>query len=207
MALYRAYPCRPLDRGGPVMSAEPTIVELAIELWGQPTERRYDNIRFGTRGSKSVKPSTSEWFDHEANDGGGYKTLWQLARPGQPLPSAGANGQTPPWLNIDIVYDYHYADGSLGYQVIRTITGEPRFLQRRPNGVDQWIWNLKDTKRVPYHLPDLTTAAPGSIVFIAEGEKDVDRLRRYGRIATCNPGGAAEHKDKAKPGRRICPDW
>src|SRR5262249_46688953 len=44
-------------------------------------------------------------------------------------------------------------------------------------------------------------AAPGSIVFVAEGEKDVDRLRRNGRLATCNPGGAAEHKNKAKPYR------
>jgi putative DNA primase/helicase len=170
----------------------PTIVELAVELWGQPTERRQDSVRFGTRGSKSVKPLTNEWFDHEANEGGGYKALWLLARHGQPLPSARTNGQTPPWLNIDVVYDYHYADGSLGYQVIRTITGEPRFLQRRPNGPGKWIWNLKGTKRVPYHLPDLINAAPGSVVYISEGEKDVDRLRQHGRIATCNAGGAGK---------------
>jgi putative DNA primase/helicase len=179
----------------------PSILELATELWGQPTERHRDNIRFGARGSKSVRPSTSEWFDHEANDGGGYKALWALARPGQPLPSAATNGQTPPWLNIDVAYDYHLADGTLAYQVVRTITGEPRFLQRRPNGTGKWTWNLTGIKRVPYHLPELTEAAPGSIVFVAEGEKDVDRLRRNGRLATCNPGGAAEHKNKAKPYR------
>ena len=36
----------------------PTIVELAIELWGQPnkTLSSRDDIRFGSNGSKSVKP-------------------------------------------------------------------------------------------------------------------------------------------------------
>jgi putative DNA primase/helicase len=200
----------PVNRGGTGVNGPtsfvpdpswPTIVELATELWGQPTERRHDDIRFGSRCSKSVKPSTNVWCDYEANEGGGYIALWLLARQGQPLPSARTNGQTPPWQNIDVAYDYHYADASLAYQVVRTITGEPRFLQRRPNGPDRWIWNLKETKRVLYHLPDLIAAAPGSVVYIAEGEKDVDRLRQHGRLATCNPGGAAEHKNKAKPYR------
>jgi putative DNA primase/helicase len=181
--------------------AWPSITELATELWGEPTERRHDNIRFGTRGSKSIKPSTNEWFNHEANNGGGYKALWQLARPGQPLPSATINGQTPPWLNVDVAYNYHDANGTLSYQVVRTITGEPRFLQRRPNGSGKWIWNLSGVARVPYHLPDLIAAPPGTTVYVPEGEKDVDRLRRDGLTATCNPGGAAEHKNKAKPYR------
>jgi hypothetical protein len=177
----------------------PSILDLAAELWGPPNKplSRRDDIRFGAKGSKSVKPSANAWHDHEANDGGGYKALWQLARPGQPLPSA--NGQTPPWLNIDVVYDYLNADGSLAFQVVRTITGRARFLQRRPNGSGGWAWKLDGVKRVPYHLPELVAAAPGSTIYICEGEKDVDRLRRHGLIASCNPGGAAEHKDKAKP--------
>jgi putative DNA primase/helicase len=201
------YPRHPFELGRADMStfipgpSRPEIVELAIELWGQPTERRHDDIRFGKRGSKSVKPSTNEWFDHEANDGGGYIALWRLARPSQPLPSAATNGQNPPQLNVDVAYDYRYADRTLAYQVVRTITGEPRFLQRRPNGLHRWIWNVEGIRRVPYHLPELLSAPRGSVIYIPEGEKDVDRLRRHGRIATCNPGGAAEHKNKAKPYR------
>jgi putative DNA primase/helicase len=181
----------------------PTIVELATELWGQPNKplSSRDDIRFGAKGSKSVKPSTNMWHDYEANDGGGYIALWHIARPGQPLPSSGTNGQPPPWLNIDVAYDYLVADGTLAFQVIRTITGQPRFLQRRLNGSGKWIWKLDGVKRVPYHLPELLAAAPGSTVYIAEGEKDVDRLRRHGLVATCNAGGAAEHKDKTKPYR------
>jgi putative DNA primase/helicase len=147
----------------------PTIVELATELWGQPTERRHDNIRFGTRGSKSVEPSTNTWFDHEANDGGGYKALWNMARAGQPLPSAATNGQTAPGLNVDVAYDYLDANGTLAFQVVRTITGQPRFLQRRPNGSGKWIWNLKGIQRIPYHLPDLIAASPGSTIYTRYG--------------------------------------
>jgi hypothetical protein len=174
--------------------AWPTIVELATELWGQPNEAQSsrDDIRFGANGSKSVKPSSNIWTDHEAGGGGGYKALWKLARPDQPLPSANGNGQTPPWHNIDVAYDYLDADSTLAFQVVRTITGHPRFLQRRPNGPGKWAWNLKGIRRVPYHLPDLMAAPPGSAVYIPEGEKDVDRLRRHDRLATCNAGGAGK---------------
>jgi putative DNA primase/helicase len=170
----------------------PTIIELATELWGQPTERRHDDIRFGSRGSKSVKPSSNAWFDHEASDGGGYIALWHMARPGQQLPQSRTNGGTRPWDNIDIAYDYLDANGRLAFQVIRTITGQPRFLQRRPNGSDKWHWNINGVTRVPYHLPEVIAAPPGSTIYIPEGEKDVDRLRRHGLVATCNPGGAGK---------------
>jgi hypothetical protein len=171
--------------------AWPSIVELATELWGQPNKASTrDDIRFGTKGSKSVKRANNCWFDHETNEGGGYLALWRLARPNQPLPHR--NGEIKPWENIDTAYDYHDADGTLLYQVVRTITGEPRFLQRRLDGNGKWIWSTKGIKRVLYHLPELVTARPDSIVYIPEGEKDVDRLRRHDRLATCNPGGAGK---------------
>jgi putative DNA primase/helicase len=178
----------------------PTIVELARELWGEPNREcgTRTDIRFGRKGSKSVKPANNWWFDFEANEGGGYVALWKLARRGAPLPF---NGELKPWLNIDVTYNYLDAKGVLVFQVIRTITGKPRFLQRRPDGPDKWTWKLDGVQRIPYHLPELLAAAPGSVIFVPEGEKDVDRLRRHDRLATCNPGGAAEHKDQDKPYR------
>ena len=62
-------------------------------------------------------------------------------------------------------------------------------------------WNIKGVRRVPYRLPELLAADPALPVFIVEGEQDADALRAIGLVATCNPGGAAEHKDKAKPYR------
>ena len=45
------------------------------------------------------------------------------------------------------------------------------------------------------------------MVFICEGEKDVDRLRSVGLVATTNPGGAGKWRDdfsEALRGRQVC---
>ena len=41
-----------------------------------------------------------------------------------------------------------------------------------------------------YHLPEVLEAA---IVFVVEGEKDVEKLRERGFVATTNAGGAKAH--------------
>ena len=101
-----------------------------------------------------------------------------------------------------ITYDYHDAAGALVYQVVRIPQpgGGKDFRQRRkarPDDPaetikrDNWVYNLKKTARVLYRLPDVL-AAPGNgrRVYVVEGEKDADRLRRAGLVATCNSGGA-----------------
>ena len=85
-------------------------------------------------------------------------------------------------------YDYTDADGKLLYQVLRYANKD--FKQRRPRGKD-WVWSLGDVTLVPYRLPELL-ADPNRIVFIVEGEKDVDRLIAEGLLATCNSGGAGK---------------
>ncbi len=52
----------------------------------------------------------------------------------------------------------------------------------------------QDVRRVLYRLPQLLAAALTAIVFIVEGEKDVDRLVKAGLVATCNAGGADDDK-------------
>jgi hypothetical protein len=88
-------------------------------------------------------------------------------------------------------YDYLDERGKLLYQVCRY---EPKgFSQRRPgNFPDEWIYNLKDTRRVLYRLPELIASSPVLPVFIPEGEKDVDNLIQAGLIATTNPQGAGK---------------
>ncbi|MGE0692656.1 MAG: ATP-binding protein [Pirellulales bacterium] len=46
-----------------------------------------------------------------------------------------------------------------------------------------------------YRLPELLAATEGSTVYIVEGEKDVETLRRHGLVATCNAGGAGKWRD------------
>lgn len=85
-----------------------------------------------------------------------------------------------------IVAEYNYTDehGELLYQVTRH---EPKdFRQRYPDGRGGWVWR-KHPNQVLYRLPEVQEAA---IVFIVEGEKDVETLRDWGFVATCEAGGA-----------------
>lgn len=88
-------------------------------------------------------------------------------------------------------YDYTDESNNLLYQSIRY---EPKdFRQRRPDGKGGWIWNLQDTRLVLYHLPEVV-ASP--FVYLVEGEKDVETLRKNDLPATCNPMGAGKWRDE-----------
>ncbi len=86
--------------------------------------------------------------------------------------------------DIQAIYNYTDAAGELLYQIVRK-RGK-KFLQRRPDGAGGWIWK-KHPDQVLYHLPEVLEAP---ILFITEGEKDVETLRDYGFAATTNAGGA-----------------
>lgn len=113
--------------------------------------------------------------------------------------------QGKPTYTIDKVYDYKDESGTLLFQAVRKrltdpakFPNEPRkqFRQRAPDGKGNWVWSLQGVRRVLYRLPELLVSAPGAIVWIVEGEKDVDRLRSLGLITTCNPMGAGKWLDE-----------
>lgn len=89
----------------------------------------------------------------------------------------------------DVVYPYQDEHGTLLYEVVRK-PGK-RWTQRRPDGKGGWVWNLKGVERVLYNLPDLN-ARRGETVYVVEGEKDADRLKSLGLLATTNSGGAGK---------------
>lgn len=106
------------------------------------------------------------------------------------LREAGIVLESEPAARIVATYDYRDATDALLYQVVRF---EPKdFRQRRPDGQGGWIWNLEGVRRVLYRLPELLTADARDPVFVVEGEKDADRLRELGLVATTNPGGAGK---------------
>ena len=105
-----------------------------------------------------------------------------------------------PKYEIDQTYDYRDEQGALLFQAVRKKLVNPlecpdakskSFTQRVPNG-NGWSYSLKDVRRVLYRLPELVDAGVTATVFIAEGEKDVERLRALGLVATCNPMGAGK---------------
>jgi RecA-family ATPase len=160
----------------------PTVEQLATRLWGQKNVAlsTRDDLRFGSHGSKSVHLKKRTWFDHEANEGGGYADLYEKVYGERPLLDQ----------SVAATYDYRDADGMLLYQVIRKVP--KKFLQRRPDGMGGWIWHIRGVQRVPYRLPELLRAAQFATVFVTEGEKDADALHERGLIATTNPGGAGK---------------
>ena len=96
---------------------------------------------------------------------------------------------------IERTYDYTDVEGNLLFQVLRIEpVGEKRtFRQRRPDPTKKsgWDWKLGDVRRPLYHLREVVEAVThGRTVYVVEGEKDVDRVRSTGAVATCNPNGA-----------------
>jgi hypothetical protein len=91
-------------------------------------------------------------------------------------------------------YDYRSAEGKVEFQVVRF---DPKdFRQRRPDGKGGYIWNLEGVRRVPYRLPELLAAEPLETVFVAEGEKDANRLADMGLVAITNPEGAGKWREE-----------
>jgi Protein of unknown function (DUF3987) len=183
---------------------EPT----ARALLGEPNARLSKpprELRWGNKGSLSVDLQNGRWFDHERNVGGVVldfiqdrvggdrvgAVLWLIDGPAasKPTPVKSAEPVQAPAPEIVKQYDYTDESGTLLFQAVRY---EPKtFKQRRPDGGGGWIWDLDNTRRVPYRLPDLVAALQrGDTIYVCEGEKDADNLRDLGLAATTNPGGA-----------------
>lgn len=180
------------------------------------------NLRYGTNGSLSVNLEDGTWYDHEHLVGGGVLDLimrvlgmteeadaaaWLRQRgltatPAQaPAPKAKPRGS----FNVVATYPYVDAKGELLFEVCRM---DPKdFRQRRPDpsAPTGWTWSVKGVTQVPYRLPQML-ATPDAMVFLPEGEKDVDNLFDVGLIASCNAGGAGKWRDELTPhfaGRHV----
>lgn len=111
------------------------------------------------------------------------------------------DGEWTPVGPASHVYDYRDEDGKLLFQVLRVPQpgGQKTFRQRVPDvtAKNDWRWSLGDVKRVIYRLPEIIEALDGGeVIYIAEGEKDVEALVRQGVAATCNSGGAGKWRDE-----------
>jgi hypothetical protein len=106
--------------------------------------------------------------------------------------------------NIVATYDYLNERGEFVCQVVRF---DPKNFRQRSLRDDQWVWNIHGLRPPLYRLPDLLAAPAEEWVFIVEGEKDVEALRRIGLVATCNIQGAGKWKayhNHWLTSRRVC---
>jgi len=96
------------------------------------------------------------------------------------------NGNGARAAEFDVIYDYHDAAGNLVVQAVRG--RNKKFTQRRPDGRGGWIPQGCATPPL-YREKAVREAAPGSTIWICEGEKDADRIGDH-VISTTNIGGA-----------------
>jgi hypothetical protein len=96
---------------------------------------------------------------------------------------------------IAAVYKYRDADGTVLFEKVRRFPKD--FYIRHPKPGGGFGKGLGPTKkRVLYRLPELASADPREPVFIAEGEKDADRLAGHGQPATTNFEGAGKWRNE-----------
>ena len=157
----------------------------------------------------ALNPDTWQWYCHVCTEGGDAVSL-EIRLTGCSMKEAlERTGKKMETKRVeDITYDYVDEQGKLLYQVVRKFP--KKFMQRKPGPNGEWVYKLENTRRVLYHLPELLSK-PDEVIWFVEGEKDADRLRSLGLIATTNSGGAKKlTKDQAQSiaGRTIalCPD-
>jgi len=99
---------------------------------------------------------------------------------------------------------YIYTD-ERGKPLFRVIREEPkRFWVEKLNESGEWTKGLEGVRIVPYKLDELIKEP--DIVFVVEGEKDVETLRGIGFRATTNPFGAGKWSREFNPffkGKRV----
>ena len=151
-------------------------------------------IHKGSRDSFAVVRDTGEWFCHSGCQAGGtiFRLETELTRETGKAAArsvykiVGRKGR-----QITEAYDYTDELGEVLFQCVRF---DPKdFRQRQPDGKGGWVWNLKGVRLVPYRLPKVLAA---DTVYVAEGEKDVATLERFGLVATCNPMGAGKWRSE-----------
>jgi hypothetical protein len=91
-------------------------------------------------------------------------------------------------------YVYRTADGTPYLQVHRQ-ADKSAFPQYHWD-TEKWISGKPKGPKIPYRLPELANAAPGTKIWVCEGEKDCDNLAKLGFVATCNSEGAEEGSGK-----------
>ena len=171
--------------------------------------------------SLSINRDKDVWVCNPCNEGGTPWALASFCAGVQPEDKAGVSN----WLRGVGIFDdqaggsepvasYTYTDqhGEPLYKVSRfynSKTGKKTFAQYRPDGNGGWTPRITNDQGkllvtlVPYRFDEFHDK---QLVFILEGEADVDELRKWGVFATCNSGGAGSWKDEYAehfPGKTV----
>ena len=173
------------------------LIRAAVKLLGEPTSKTKTEMRFGSKGSKSIdliKITAYDW-DPQTGDPRGYGCLelQQMAGILEDVPRGNGRDAHPNLWEIGAIYHYDDGTDTVLWEKVKYPNQPPgkRFRSRRPDGHGGWINNIDGVPVVPYQLKALLeSSADDAIVFVCEGEKDTDNLRQLGLTATCAPHGS-----------------
>mgnify|MGYP001364350198 CR=1 FL=1 len=199
------------------MKAPCKIIDVVLAMGLAPTSKQSNNWRFGAKGSLSVNLKDDTFYDFEREAGGGVfdfvihqglaanlneARLW--------LKSKGLVTDDAEIISIakgsNVVREHIYlnTDGSINRKPVKFSDGKWRQM-RYERGT--FVSGVKGVSNIPYGADRLAEDYSENLVFIFEGEKDVERAWRLGLSATCNVGGAKNWKDelnKYLKGRIVC---
>jgi hypothetical protein len=180
----------------------------------QPSKTSQHELRFGKRGSLSVDLKNNVWFDHEHMVGGGILDLVVHHGSAHDKKSAakflsenGLIANTDGAPRAQAVLRSHIYRNERG-EPIRKATKYQDGRWRQHGCFDgDWKPTVKGLPNIPYQLEELFSDHSDRLVFIFEGEKDVDRALAYDLLATCNAAGAGNWKpelNKHLMNRTVC---
>ena len=180
-----------------------SALKVCLALFGDPTSQDANEVRWGTNGSKKLILTgeyAGQFNDFEADQKGNYFSVVKWYGNGQPIwkqldeigvprvDIVGGRFQNHKWIKgrpikEETKYRYFDENGEHQYTVTRFDFADG------PGKTFANDRKQKGKKPLLYNLPALLMH-PDEIVFIVEGEKNVETMRNYGLLAVTNDGGA-----------------
>ena len=190
-------------------------IKQVVELLNMhPSKISQYELRFGMRGSLSVDLKNNVWFDYENMLGGGILDLVVHQGIAHDRKSAAkflsengliANADSAP--KPQPVLRSHIYRNQLGEPIRKATKYKDGSWRQHGYYNGEWEPTVKGLLNIPYQLEELHSDQSDRLVFIFEGEKDVDRAFANGLLATCNVGGAGNWKSELNKyimNRKVC---
>jgi putative DNA primase/helicase len=191
------------EQGTAPARTTPTCSAIARTALGEPRRKAGDELFYPCPNHNDQKPSLQIntrkncWICGPCRqDGGPWDLIHFLGGP-EPSDKRGLArwfekyglGQSQIKARSCLVAAYSYTDEG-GKELFQQLRYEPKDFKVRHIGPDgKSIWGKRGVRLVPYNLPEVLRSDE---VYITEGEKDADSLKRWGLAATTNPFGAGK---------------
>ena len=187
------------------------IISVALELLGEPNRKLSNECkwRYGSNGSLEVDLQKNCFYDFEEEKGGGVLELICREKGGNKSEAArwyrdqtdGGRGLStqldhtaPMGIQSRVADEHIYTDEEYS-PLVKVIRYAPKAFKQQHWGGHTWKWGNPLKKPLLYRLPKVLEAINANqVVYIVEGEKDVETMEELDLVASCNLGGAGKWK-------------